>query len=214
MRVCVCVCVCVCARAQMCVCGCAGARVDADDCVCLCVSVLIVCACVRCCLCSSQRASSLAPVSSTLAHTPPPPAASPSHLSIHPSIHPSIYSSVHLSRIRPRVPAQSIIFPVPKEGAKNQLSLGWASGTQELARRRRDSERFAHLPADTVWRKGAPSHPLDLLPSSLLASGAIVVAEAPRSPGSFLLGEAGISLSLDYFAHLLGRPSRPLWHQT
>ena len=140
---------------------------------------------------SSLRAS--------VSSTPPPPHPPPSS-------HPSIRQSVYLSRIRPSIPVRSIIFPIPKEGAKNQLSFSWAAGTQSSPDG--GSQRFTHLPADTarLGRKGALSHPPGLLPPSEGPSRSLL---PPRSPESFLWAESWIPRSPDYFALLLGRPSRP-----
>lgn len=161
LRVCQRECVCTCAR----MCGCAGACVDADDCVPLrecpdCVVTVFGAACAR-----ISVHLALHPDSSTLSQHPPPPPLPRPPASVYP---PSIYSGVHLSRIRPCIPAQSIIFPVPKEGAKNQLSLGWAAGTQSSSVG--DWEIFTHLPADTVWEeRGA------LLPSRSLSPNWLLV---------------------------------------
>lgn len=139
---CACVCVGLCAYARARKCVYVGARVPAwaRTIVCLCVSALIVCAYIPANARARARLHLALHPSLRLFHTPPPP-----------SIHPSIYSSVRLSRIRPSILVQSIIFPVPKEGAKNQLSLGWSAGTQSSPDG--GSERVTHLPADTAWEK-------------------------------------------------------------
>ena len=136
-------CACVYARARIWVS--VGARVPASTrtIVCLCSSDPIVCAYVPAML-------ALEPARNWLADsfTSPP---SSIHPSVRPSVRPSIHPSVHFSRIRASIPLQSIIFPVPKEGAKNQLSLGWAGGTKSSPDA--SSQRFTHLPADKAWEE-------------------------------------------------------------
>ena len=159
--------VCVCARAHMRGCGCAGARVDADNCVLVleCPDWARVCS-------GDARPRACAHPSRLLLHLPTLP---------HPPIRPSV--SLSLSRIRPSIPVRSIIFPIPKEGAKNQLSFSWAASTQSSPDG--GSQRFTHLPADTarLGRKGALSHPSGLLPPSEGPSRSLL---PPRSPESFL----------------------------
>lgn len=141
----------VCARAHMRGCGCAGARVDADNCV----PVLECPDWARVCSGDARTRACAQP-----SRLPPP----------HPpaSTHESIRPSVCLSRIRPSIPVRSIIFPIPKEGAKSQLSFSWAACTQSSPDG--GSQRFLHLPADTT-RLGKKGALLTLLVSSLLQKG-------------------------------------------
>ena len=135
-------------------CGCAGARVDADNCV----PVLECPDWERVCS-GDARTRACAHPSRLLLHLPTLP---------HPPISPSVHPSVCLSRIRPSIPVRSIIFPIPKEGAKNQLSFSWAACTQSS--QDGGSQRFLHLPADTT-RLGKKGALLTLLVSSLLQKG-------------------------------------------
>lgn len=127
--------------------------------------------------------------------------------SIHSSSQPASQLFIRPSlRIRPSIPVQSIIFPVPKEGAKTQLSLGWAAGTQSSPDEGLD--RFTHLPADTACEKRGALSPSLPPPSFRRGSrchrgpcGSLV----PRVDSllrSWIPGPAG------YLARLLGRPLR------
>lgn len=182
-------CVCVRARAHMRGCG-AGARVDADNCVpeLECPDWARVCS-------GDARPRACAHPSRLLLHLPTPP----------PSTHPSIRQSVCLSRIRPSVPVRSIVFPIPKEGAKNQLSFIWAAGTQSSPDG--GSQRFTHLPADTarLGRKGGALLPSWSPPPSEGPSRSLLPSVPRGVPLSRTLDPAFSS----YFALLLGRPSRP-----
>lgn len=164
-------CACVFARGRICVD--VGARVPAwtRTIVCLCPSAPIGRACAL-----AMLAHEPARIRLVYSSTSPPSC-------IRPSVHPSIRQSVCLSRIRPSIPVRSIVFPIPKEGAKNQLSFSWAAGTQSSPDG--GSQRFTHLPADTarLGKKGALSHPPGHLPPSEGPSRPLL---PPWSPESFL----------------------------